>query len=838
MHRVTCWLYADILEFHIKAQRLFSYRGWKQLFKANWKQFRDCRFQGILGNLQRHNNSTELLSRLVDADSRSDISLQLLEKLNTYELERETVLMTLHKDEEDQMYKKYRRVLEWLTIPRPADDKGMQKQTYVQISDHEYFCGVRKNNPGSGDWIMRDQRILSWMEDDTPSNPVVWLHGIPGAGKTILVSRIVEECQKRVEFKTSFFYCNASDPNRTSYLSILTGLLVHMVSQERSLVPFFFSKINSSGQETLKSHQLAEGLFRISCERISKHFVMIDGLDESPSKERKLLLSFLAEVVEHMEEQPGSFRLLIASQCEPDIAEALHKSSQKRPSFSIQNLAIQQKDNKEEIESFVNERVGRIEAKFDLEIQQSECIKKLVSTRANGMFLYATLVLENLDAQDCKINVVAELDDDKFPSKLADAYERILSRLERQWKHTSRVWSQITRLLGWMICAKRPLKRYELQCAFGLDLTDEHENLHCSEAIGSIGQLAKKCGILIRELPGERLELVHNTARFYLVQTRYIMELDVECQLATLCLRYLCMDFFDSKHDDDKVQVSVMTGWLAMQEYAVSKWFQHLSALASVLSKEGFKVQGNLTALEALCDSLSPFVLRYQDDIPDQTLHHGVKRDFAHLADEEVYPDLTLIMSHVSRHMEKGQIPRNEVCFESLNKALQRNRKLVEKLSDSFTRYTDEGKALRQYYGLKRFKCSFINCLNFYEGFNNAKARDQHVDKHRRPWNCEVPDCTFSDFGFTSNKELEKHVRDYHPDQMDLSEVFKLKPKPETPQSRHICPLCAKSFSRKLHKDAHMRSHNGEKPFACTECGRAFTRDNDRKRHEKIHDRR
>jgi hypothetical protein len=74
------------------------------------------------------------------------------------------------------------------------------------------------------------------------------------------------------------------------------------------------------------------------------------------------------------------------------------------------------------------------------------------------------------------------------------------------------MWNQITHLLGWMICAKRPLKRYEIQCAFCLRL-DEDEVLHDVNNSGLVVQIKELCGSLIRELPGERLELVHSTAR-------------------------------------------------------------------------------------------------------------------------------------------------------------------------------------------------------------------------------------------------------------------------------------------------------------------------------------
>lgn len=74
-------------------------------------------------------------------------------------------------------------------------------------------------------------------------------------------------------------------------------------------------------------------------------------------------------------------------------------------------------------------------------------------------------------------------------------------------------------------------------------------------------------------------------------------------------------------------------------------------------------------------------------------------------------------------------------------------------------------------------------------------------------------------------------VKSVHSRKRAVSSLIRASSPPKRP--RQLLAL-TRDFSQRN----HVRSDTGERPFACTECGRAFTRASDCKRHEKIHTRR
>jgi len=131
----------------------------------------------------------------------------------------------------------------------------------------------------------------------------------------------------------------------------------------------------------LTSTTVANSLLGIFLEFLPKVIVIIDGLDELDTSQRKLLLPLLNSHVKHWDEQdPGKLRIMFLSQQAPDIDKAL-ETALRLPLTAEHNL------NANDIRIFVKAWCEKISDKYalgsevEIDIEESTCV------RSEGTFL-------------------------------------------------------------------------------------------------------------------------------------------------------------------------------------------------------------------------------------------------------------------------------------------------------------------------------------------------------------------------------------------------------------------------------------------------------------------
>jgi len=88
------------------------------------------------------------------------------------------------------------------------------------------------------------------------------------------------------------------------------------------------------------------------------------------------------------------------------------------------------------------------------------------------------------------------------------SYDRILNRISNN--SDSNKVALAKKILGWMTCARRTLKWHEIQGALSTNTTDRTVNFVQRRSRVHIREI---CGSLISNLAGDRLELVHVSAK-------------------------------------------------------------------------------------------------------------------------------------------------------------------------------------------------------------------------------------------------------------------------------------------------------------------------------------
>jgi hypothetical protein len=228
-----------------------------------------------------------------------------------------------------------------------------------------------KWEPGTGEWFISSHEFTSWM---LPGRSL-WLHGIPGAGKTVLCSTIIESLKARLGRFPLCFYFDFRDPQKQSVVNMLCSLLAQ-ISEHK--VPEEIRRLYEScayGNRDASMSQLKEAFLsitkRIASEKCTPNYLVIDALDECG--DRDTLMSIIKEICEST-----SINLLATSRQEHDISSVLEGTVTYE--IPIQTGSVDN-DIKTHIQTCL-ENDSRL-SKWDDETKRM--VSKGLASKANGM---------------------------------------------------------------------------------------------------------------------------------------------------------------------------------------------------------------------------------------------------------------------------------------------------------------------------------------------------------------------------------------------------------------------------------------------------------------------
>ncbi|KAF5004029.1 hypothetical protein FDECE_9442 [Fusarium decemcellulare] len=644
---------------------------------------------------------------------------------------------------------------------------------------HERHVKARSSNPEACRWMLQDSRFQQWYDPLYCSTPLLWINGKPGAGKSVMASMIIEEARRLKNVSIVFFYLGYRDPERNGFLPLARAFLSQSLSQNDSLLLHFEEKMSTASSHAVLSNlALAQELLHTAL-KSRKTFIILDGIDECVRDERKEICGWFRSVVDSLPRtKHDEIRCLFISQ-DDGIA---------RKDLSIVPvISIKSDQNKSDIATFSRSWQDRIERKFGSLKELGLNLTEIVTARSKGIFIFAKCVLEELYQQPSKDSLLREWRADTFPSELNEVYDRILRRLMDDQVKQRRAITK--KLLSWISLSKRPLRWFEIQAAVSIDLEEETINeIHSDQTV----------------------ELVHSTVRDFLVTEGTIQTSKVELELCLLSLAYLNFADFSPTAAAESTRQSLISGRFSFYEYAVACWVPHLMSWLSDYEPD----VANMADLEETVEQFLDNHFSQQGAIGliSKTMHDKLRP----LQDFDCYDALAqaVVWSRKQLLLEKSSSDNTHALdFPDVTNHLRSNLEGIVKESPA----AETKEALQLYYGNKWFKCPHICCLHFYHGFESLESRDSHVNRHDRPYTCTFDGCPSATFGCLSKKDLDKHMLESHG-------IFS-----EQAEYPNLTALTSESTRK------HAATFKCERPFTCTECGKAFARKHDLKSHEKLH---
>ena len=419
--------------------------------------------------------------------------------------------------------------------------------------------------PGSCQWLTSKIVFEEWRSARSNAPSLLWLSGNPTSGKSVLASHVVSHLQQQ-NLKCSYFFFKHSVATKSSTSDCLRSLAYQMaISSADIRRKFLLLEAHGVTLEKNDERLIWRKLFLetiLDAEHAQPHYWVIDALDECNYPQS--FCSLLSNIEGH-----SSLRVLTTSRRLQDIERAFSQADK-----NLTHLEIFPSDTTNDIKSFIKTRIDRLPVEDD-----ESCLNLTdrILRKSEGSFLWVRLVMQELDHTWSEEGVEEVLNE--IPIDMSLLYQRTLKNLAK----SSRTMKIAKTIFTWIVCASRLLTVSEMQCALKLDIKETVPNLDRS--------IASICGQLAFVDQRSRVQMIHKTARDFLIHEAQDSVFAVDWKEGHARLAIKCLDFLSGNSlkapRTQKQKPSTQNGQpkvLALADYACTFFSDHLYKTSSLHS--------------------------------------------------------------------------------------------------------------------------------------------------------------------------------------------------------------------------------------------------------------
>ncbi|TQW03397.1 NACHT and WD domain protein [Cordyceps javanica] len=415
----------------------------------------------------------------------------------------------------------------------------------------------------SCNWIF-DKVSFKWWADTTAMRPgrYLWLYGPPAAGKSVLMSAVIDRLQSENRL-TAFYFFRRNNTAGRSTRSFLLSLVAQMSMQSLEFYERLVeidaqdAKIHSMPTRVLWQKVFVDTPFEIVNSVECQWYWIIDALDEADAPSE--LVSLIGKI-----NSRTPVNVIITSRIDMNIKRSLHTFV---PKQALQQEQIEPADTRDAMAAHARHKLDSLPFEAD-EIEQ---IVELLVSKSQGIFLWVRFAVEEIQATAHTLEGVYEALE-AMPSEMADFFEQILDGMSKM-RDSNKIIARA--ILCNTVCAMRPLRTVELQAA-----------LHPTFGrLASLDYTIKQvCPHLIKVDEASGLvQLIHETVRDFVLQFKdsefHVDSFQAHHNLTQICLGVWSENKFASPISSSvhcPRSISELNSIHPLLYYSATSWFDHL----------------------------------------------------------------------------------------------------------------------------------------------------------------------------------------------------------------------------------------------------------------------
>ncbi|KAL9033586.1 MAG: hypothetical protein Q9180_005868, partial [Flavoplaca navasiana] len=433
---------------------------------------------------------------------------------------------------------------------------------------------LQRRHGDTGDWILRESSFEVWVAGHLDT---LYCEGIPGAGKTIIASVVVDHLRHRLEsngddrahhhsssglidFSLTYVFCTFKDrANQTAenlFGSIVKQLTESYPERFSPMVEQLFHAREKTHGRPLLADFVSMLRSMLRCFRLN--YIVVDALDECADEVTDSLLNDFKNL-----QQICSLKLLFTLR--PGTITGLQDLN--RTGF----LEIRARD--EDIGKYISSRIAFEERSFTSFKREPDHVALAIDTitaSSQGMFLLARLHLDSIAKATPVAAFKASLQ--RLPRQLNTTYDEALRRIEDQDEERAALAKKV---LAWILYASRSLTMVEVQHALAAESTVPPQGVD-EEWINNPNDIIYSCaGLVTLDQKTNVIRMVHYSAQEYFSANRQTHFPHGHKDIATVCLKYLASNLFSNGRRKNKQEVKLQCAENPFLDYAAHFWGFH-----------------------------------------------------------------------------------------------------------------------------------------------------------------------------------------------------------------------------------------------------------------------